>query len=76
MFFPVCQKCNSTISDDIPSQAFMHRLLKLAAGFQQVRCGNCGSQWAALNVFDFSIRMVYLLLVGEICYLLWNFTSV
>lgn len=76
MFFPVCPKCNSTISDDIPPQAFMRRLLKLAVGYQQVHCGNCGGQWAALNVFDFSIRIVCLLLVGEIGYLLWNIIPV
>lgn len=74
MYPTACRKCSSTVSNVIPPQSTGHRLLKLVAGYQLVRCGKCGSQSATMNVFDFSIHMIYLLLIGEICYLLWNLT--
>ena len=78
MFLPVCQKCSSTATVLPESQqlSFAARSLKWIAGHQQLHCNNCGARWnymAALSAFGLLERAIYLILAGEICYLLWNY---
>ena len=76
MFSPVCQKCNSSAVPVKQWQSFIDRLLKVATGYQPLHCSNCGARWSqstALRLFCLLERVIYLILIGEACYLLWNY---
>ena len=76
MFLPVCQKCNSSALPVRQWRPFFDRVLKMATGYQQLRCSHCGARWSqstALSLFGFLERVIYLILTGEVCYLLWSY---
>ena len=78
MFSPVCQKCNlsATVIPASQKQLLAERLLKQIAGYQQLHCNNCGARWnqmEALNIFGLLERVIFLILAGEVCYLLWSY---
>ena len=77
MILPVCQKCSSIAAVLPESQqlSFVAWLLKWIAGYRQLHCSNCGTRWnhiAALSVFGLLERVIYLILAGEVGYLLWS----
>ena len=73
MFIPLCQKCSSINVLEGQFESVTGRLLKMF-GFQPFLCKNCGFRWNQLLVVNLLLNTIYMLLIAEICFLLWNFT--
>ena len=73
MFIPSCHKCSSVNVLEGQPESTAVWLLKMF-GFQPFLCKNCGFHWNQLSVVDLLLNTIYMLLIAEISFLLWNLT--
>ena len=71
-FTELCQECRSINTHEIKSWS-ISALLQKAVGYQMLCCKNCGHRWKAFLPMQFTLNLVYLLLAGEVIFLMASY---